>query len=433
MSPEITGIIIILALVVVLVSGIWIGLAMALLGIIGIIWIKGFDQAFLMAGLIPYQNIAFYPMTCLPMFVLMGVIVAETRIGEDLYDTAFTWVGQIRGGLAIATVFACTALAAVTGISSAALVSMGKVALPEMRKRNYDDELATGSIACAGTLAFLIPPSLAFIMYGVLTENSIGKLFIAGIGPGILLAVLFVITILFTTFLHPEKAPPGPKTSFKSKIISFKNTWHVIILFLLVLGGIYGGIFTPTEAGAIGAFGAFMIAAAYRRLSWKVTLLCLRETAVMSGMILFIISGAFIFMHFMAISKLPFAMGDFINMLHINRYLIFLGIVIIYLVLGMFLDIMSCIILTIPIVYPAMMALGFDPIWFGVVLIILIEAGLVTPPVGMDVFILAGVTNTPVSTIFRGIVPFCIAMGVCIFLLTVFPQIALFLPHLMAK
>jgi tripartite ATP-independent transporter DctM subunit len=433
MSPELVGLIGIAVLVVLLLSGMWIGVAMAIIAILGIGFIRGFAQAFTMSGIIPFQNISFYPISVLPMFILMGVIIAETGIGEDLYYTAYRWIGQLRGGLAMATVIACAGLAAVTGISAAAIVTMGKVALPEMRKYNYDVPLATGSIACAGTVALLIPPSIAFVMYGILTENSIGKLFIAGILPGILLSALFAVAIFITTTVRPKAGPPGPKTSLKEKIMSLNKTWHVIILFLLVLGGIYGGIFTPTEAGAVGAFGAFVIAAAYRRLTPKIFLYCLKETALMSGMILFIIAGAFLFMHFMAVSKLPFAMGDAISALHVPRMVIFTGIVFIYIILGMFLDIMSCIMLTIPIVYPAMLALGFDPIWFGVMLVILIQMGLVTPPVGMDVFFLSGVTGVPVGTIFRGIVPFCIAIIICIILLAAFPQIALVLPSMMTK
>jgi tripartite ATP-independent transporter DctM subunit len=433
MSPEIIGLIGVLVLIVFLLAGMWIGVAMAVIAILGIAVIRGFSLSFTVTGMIPFQNIAFYPISCLPMFVLMGVIIAETGIGEDLYDTAYKWVGQLRGGLAIATVLACAALGAVTGISAAAIVSMGKVALPEMRKHNYDEPLATGSIACAGTLALLIPPSIAFVMYGVLTENSIGKLFIAGILPGILLAILFAITISIITVVRPQSGPSGPKTSVKVKIFSLKNTWHVICLFLLVLGGIYGGIFTPTEGGAVGAFGAFVIAGIYRRLTFKKFIHCLRETAIMTGMILFIISGAFLFMHFMAVSKLPFALGNLIAALNVPRMVIFAGLVVVYIILGMFLDIMSCIMLTIPIVYPAILVMGFDPIWFGVMLVILIEMGLVTPPVGMDVFFLSGVTGIPVGTIFRGVAPFCMAMIVCIVILAAFPQIALLLPTMMTK
>ncbi|OGO22614.1 MAG: hypothetical protein A2144_13995 [Chloroflexi bacterium RBG_16_50_9] len=433
MSPEMIGLIGVLVLVAILLSGMWIGVAMGFIAILGITLIRGFDQAFTMTGIIPFQNISFYPISCLPMFVLMGVIIAETGIGEDLYNAAYKWIGQVRGGLAMATVLACAGMAAVTGIGAAAILSMGRIALPEMRKHNYDDKMATGSIACASTLGILIPPSLPFVMYGVLTENSIGKLFIAGILPGILLTALFALTILIITLIRPQAGPPGPKTSFKEKIYSLNKTWHVIVLFLLVLGGIYGGIFTPTEAGAVGAFGAFIIAAAYRRLTPKVLRHTLRETVVMSGMILFIIAGAFIFMHFMAVSKLPFAMGDLMSALQVPRMVIFAGIVVLYIILGMFLDIMSCIMLTIPIVYPAMLVLGFDPIWFGVMLIILIQMGLVTPPVGMEVFILSGVTNTPVGTIFRGVFPFCAAILACIVILAAFPQIALVLPNMMGK
>jgi tripartite ATP-independent transporter DctM subunit len=253
----------------------------------------------------------------------------------------------------------------------------------------------------------------------------------AGILPGILLAALFAVTIGIFTAVRPNAGPAGPKTSFKEKVVSLKNTWHVLLLFVLVMGGIYMGVFTPTEAGAAGAFGAFVIAAAGRHLTPKTILYSLKETALTSGMIMFIIASVWLFIHFLAVSKLPFAMGDFVAGLAVPRVVIFAVIVVVYIILGTALDVMSCIILTIPIVYPVILALGYDPIWFGVIVVILIEMGIVSPPEGMDVFILSGITGVPIMTIFRGVWPFCVAMVVCIIILTIFPQIALFLPNMM--
>ena len=308
---------------------------------------------------------------------------------------------------------------------------MGKVALPQMRKYKYDDAMASGCIASAGTMGILIPPSMGFILYGLLTEQSIGKLFMAGFLPGILLTVLMVIAILVMTAIRPEAGPAGPKSTLKEKVVSLKKIWHVMLLFLLVLGGIYGGIFTPTEAGAIGAFGALVIVIATRQLTRGYLQEILKEATTTSAMIFLVVVGAFIFMKFLGLSKLPFALVKIIEHLQVSKYVIFAGIILLYILLGMFLEIYSAVTFTIPIIYPVIVALGFDPIWFGVIVVLVIEMGLVTPPVGMNVFILNGMTGIPLETIFRGIVPFFLAMIVCVILLAVFPEMALFLPRTM--
>jgi len=431
MSPETIGIIGIVFLIVLLFLRMWIAFAMAFVGFFGIAYLKSFDQAFLIAGTAPYVFISKYMLTTLPMFVLMGNIIAVSGIGKDLFYAADKWVGQLRGGLAIATTLACALLAAITGISSVALITMGKIALPEMRKHKYDDTLATGCIACAGTLAFLIPPSIAFILYGVITEQSVGLLFMAGILPGILLAALFIVTIMIITAFNPKAGPAGPKTTFKEKIVSLKGVWPMLALFLLVLGGIYMGVFTPTEGGAVGAGGAILISIINRRLSLKDFRSSLADTGLMTAMVLLLMMGVSIFIKFMAISKVPFMLGEIISQLTVSPMAIFAGIVVLYIILGMFTDIIASILLTIPILYPVIISLGFDPIWFGVMVVVLIEIGLVTPPVGMDVFVLSGITNTPVGTIFRGVWPFCVAGIICVVILAVFPQIALFIPTTM--
>ncbi len=331
----------------------------------------------------------------------------------------------------MATVVACALFAAITGVSSPALATLGKVAVPQMRKYKYDDKLALGSLACAGTMAFLIPPSVAFIIYGILTENSIASLFMAGFLPGVLLTALFLATIAIITVRRPAAGPAGPKTNFKEKIVSLKSTWPMVLLFILVLGGIYGGIFTPTEAGAIGAFGAIVVTAAYRRLTFRRFLDSLLEAGQTTAFIMLLIIGAYLLMKFLAVSKLTILLGSVIAGLPVPPMLIFAAIVLLYIILGMFLDIISCVILTIPILYPVVLALGFDQIWYGVIMVIVIEMGLVTPPVGMDAFVLSGVTGIPLSTIFRGVLPFLIPMIICVVLLAAFPQIALFLPSTM--
>jgi tripartite ATP-independent transporter DctM subunit len=409
----------------------WIGLAMALVGSLGILHLQGFKQAFGVMGTVPYETVAYYSMAALPLFVLMGVIVGNTSIGEDLYYAVYKWVGSLRGGLAAATVLACAVFASVTGSSATGTVLMGKVALPQMRKYRYDDAMAGGCIASAGTMGILIPPSMGFILYGLLTEQSIGKLFMAGFLPGILLTLLMILAIAIMTAFRPEAGPAGPKSTFKEKVVSLKRIWHVMLLFLLVLGGIYGGIFTPTEAGAIGAFGAFVIVVSTGQLTRRTLMDILKESTTTSAMIFLVVVGAFIFMKFLGISKLPFALVQIIEQLQVSKYVIFAGIILLYVLLGMFLEIYSAVTFTIPIIYPVIVALGFDPIWFGVIIVLIIEMGLVTPPVGINVFILSGMTGIPLETIFRGIVPFFIAMIVCVFLLVIFPEIALFLPRTM--
>lgn len=431
MTPETVGIIGLIALILLLFARMWIGAAMALVGFVGYAYIISLNSAYAVVAQIPFSTVAWYPMSTVPLFILMGVIIFNSGVGTSLYETAYKWIGQLRGGLAMATVLACALFAAITGVSAPALVTMGKVAVPEMRKRNYDDKLATGSIACSGTLAFLIPPSMAFIIYGIITEQSIGLLFMAGLLPGALLISLFIITIVIITRIRPESGPAGPKTGFWEKIVSLKGTWHVILLFLLVLGGIYGGIFTPTEAGAIGAFGAIVITFICRRLTIKLLMESMLEAGQTTAMVFLLIIGAYILMKFLAVSRLPFYLSETVATIPLPPLAIFAGIIALYIVLGMFLDIFSAVIITIPVIYPTVLALGFDPIWFGVVVVIVIQMGLVTPPVGMDVFVLSGAIDVPLFTIFRGVMPFLVAMVICIVLLIIFPQIALFIPSTM--
>ena len=432
MSAEIIGLIgVVILVVLLLLFRMWIGLAMALVGSLGILYLQGFKQAFGVVSTVPYETVAYYPMTALPLFVLMGVVVGNTSIGEDLYYAVYKWIGSFRGGLASATVLACAVFAAITGSSATGTVLMAKVALPQMRRYKYDDALAGGCIVSAGTMGILIPPSMGLILYGLLTEQSVGKLFIAGFLPGLLLTILFILSVTVTTAIRPGAGPAGPRTTFKEKVVSLKKTWHVVLLFLLVLGGIYQGFFTPTEAGAVGAFGALVIVAATRQLTGKVFLGILKEAGTTSAMIFLIVIGAFIFMKFLGISKLPFALVEIIEQLQVSKFFVFAGIIILYIILGMFLEVYSAVTFTIPIIYPVIIALGFDPIWFGVIVVLVIEMGLITPPVGMNVFILGGMTGIPLQTIFRGIIPFLTDMVICIILLTIFPDIALFLTRTM--
>lgn len=431
MNPELVGVIGVIVLVVLMFSRVWVGVSMILVGFIGFGVLAGWEQALNVLGAEPYTNVAFYPITAIPLFILMGAIVTVTGISTDLFNTANKWIGQLRGGLAMASIAACAAFAAISGSSSACAATMGKVALPEMKKHNYDDKIASASIAAGGTMGILIPPSMGFILYGILVEQSVGKLFIAGIVPGILQAVFYIILIFVLCRVNPLLGPPGEKATMKEKVFSLKNTWAMLLLFLLVMGGIYMGVFTPTEAGAIGSFGAIIIALVSRRFNWGKFRFAMVDTAKTTAMIIFMIVGAFIFMRFMTISQLAFALGDFVAALTVSKYIVLIAIVVMYIILGCFFDIYSAIVLTLPIVYPVILAVDFDPIWFGVVMVRMMEVGAITPPFGMNVFILSGVSDIPVGKIFRGITPFVITDFLHIALLCAIPALSTFLPEMM--
>jgi len=430
-SPELVGIIGIVILIILLLFRMTIGLAMALVGFLGFAYISGFKPALGILATQPYSVVANYTISVVPLFLLMGSIAANTGIGTDLYKTAYKWLGQLKGGLAMATIGACSLFAAICGSSIATSVTIGKVALPEMKKYGYDSALATGSVAAGGTLGILIPPSLGFILYAILTEQSVGLLFIAGILPGILLTLLFITQIGIQVTWKASLGPTGPKTSFLEKIVSLKSTYAMVALFLFVMGGIYFGFFTPTEAGALGVFGAVVISIIRRKLTFKNSGQSLLQTSISTAMVLLMLVGAMIFMRFLAVSKLPFMLATFVTELAVPPIVILSLIVLIYIILGMFLDIISSMILTVPIIFPAIIAMGFDPIWFGVIVVLCMELGMITPPVGLNVFALAAVTDVPLTTVFRGTLPFALTLMIGIILVIIFPQIALFLPRLM--
>ncbi len=431
MSPVQVGLLGIVLLLLLLFSRIWIGVAMALVGFLGFAYLGSLEGALSLLKVVPLRFIADYTLSVVPLFILMGVVTYEAGISEDLYRTAHKWLGQQPGGLAVATIGACAAFSATCGSSTACAVIMSKIALPEMKKYNYDTRLAAGTVAAGGTLGILIPPSLGFILYAILTESSVGMLFMAGIFPGLLLATLFSISIILITRRNEQLNLRQPKITFKEKIISLKHTGPMLALFFLVIGGLYMGVFTPGEAGAIGAFGAIVIGIARKRLSYRKFLAALIETGQTTCMMLFLLLGAMIFMRFMAISNLPFALAALLEEIQMSRYFVLAVMLFIYILLGMFLDIISSQILTIPIIFPVVLAMNFDPIWFGVLMIVIQEMGLITPPIGLNVFMVSGASDVPVGTIFAGVWPFVIAMAICIILIILFPQIALFLPNTM--
>jgi tripartite ATP-independent transporter DctM subunit len=408
-----------------------IGIAMGLVGFLGYCSVVGYEAGLSQLELVPFRVGSEYLLSVVPLFILMGQLALHAGLSQDLYDTSYAWLGQLPGGLAMATVGGCAAFAAVSGSSLATAVTVGSVALPGMRKYKYDDKLALGSIAAGGTIGILIPPSLVFILYGIMTEQSIGSLFLAGIFPGLMTVVLYFLTIMVLVWIFPKLGPRGPKTSLKMKIRSLGKTWGMLILFGLVLGGIYLGFFTPTEAGAVGAFGALLIGLLKRRITWQNLLQSLEDTVRTTGMLFMVFIGAMIFNYFLAVTNLPASMAQAImsGNLHTNGILSI--ILFMYLLLGCFMDPGSMIILTIPIIFPIIQSLGFDPIWFGVLIVIVAEIGCITPPVGINVFAVKGIAgDVPIGDIYKGIIPFWITDIIRLLIIILLPQIALFLPNL---
>jgi C4-dicarboxylate transporter DctM subunit len=432
MTPVTTGFIGIIALLVLLFLGMPIGVVMSIVGFAGFAYLAGFDAALGLLRNVPYTTVASYGLSVVPLFVLMGSFCYYAKMSQDLYDTAHKWLGQFPGGLSMATVGGCAGFAAISGSSMATAITMGTVALPEMKRYNYHPALATGSIAAGGTIGILIPPSVTLVVYGIITEVSIGKLFLAGFIPGILEAVFYIITIYIVCKLRPEWGPPAPKTSLVQKIISLKNTWAVLALFILVIGGIYWGIFSPTEAAGVGAFGAFVIGLLRRKLGWQEFKQSLVETVGMTAMVFTILIGAYLLTYFMAISRLPNELASIISGLQLNSYIILTCMLVFYVILGCIFDPIAMILLTIPIFFPLVTSMGFSPIWFGILIVRIIEMGLITPPVGLNVYIIKGVAkDVPMETIFKGIIPFLIADLLHVAMLVAFPSIALYLPSLM--
>jgi len=405
--------------------------SLILIGYVGMCYLRGPDAGLSIMGSSPFSTVSHYTFSVIPLFVLMGEFCFYSGIGRDLYDMAYKWVGHLPGGLSMGTVGACGGFAAVCGDSMATAVTMGTVAIPEMQRYHYDPKLAVGCVAAGGTLGVLIPPSLAFILYALLADQSIAMLFIAGILPGILLILLFMASIYLRARRNPELGPPGPKTTMKEKISSLKGVWATLVLFAIVIGGMYIGVFTPTEGGGIGAFGAFIIGVARRRLDRHGILSSLLEAGKISAVCIGILLGAQVFGVFMAASKLPMELANYVTTLPVSPLLILIAILVIYLLLGCLMPAIPMLILTVPIFYPVVTGMGYDPIWFGVIMVLMFEMAVITPPMGINVLALQTVTqDISLSDMFRGVIPFLLAMIFCVGLLIIFPGIALFLPSL---
>jgi C4-dicarboxylate transporter DctM subunit len=430
-TPITAGIAAMCILLFIMAMGTPVGFAMLLMGFTGFAYLVKMSAAVHILATTPYSVISNYDFSVIPLFLLMASICVKAGLASSLFRLVNVWIGRFPGGLASATIGACAFFAAASSSSIATAVSMGLVAIPEMRKYKYDPGLATGCVAAGGGLGILIPPSGILIIYGIITEQSISKLFIAGILPGILLTLLFIVMTYVRVRLNPKLAPlSGERTSLKEKVKATGESAEMIILVLLIIVGLIVGWFTPTEAGATGAFGAILFSLIRRRLSWHGFKEALIEAIRTSGMIFTILIGALVFNTFLAVSTIPMELAGQIGSLHLPPLTILVLIVFLYLILGCFVDSLSMVLLTIPIFYPLIVKLGFDPIWFGIVIVMVVEMALITPPVGMNVYVINGIAgDVAMHEIFQGILPFLLVEVVLIIFLIAFPEIALFLPR----
>ncbi len=406
--------------------------AMFLIGFLGIWQLNGFDAAKSLLASETFTLASSPELIVVPLFILMGNVASVTGMSRKLYDAAYAMIGQIRGGLASATVLACGGFAALSGSSVASALTMGKVSLVQMDRFNYDPRLATGVVAAGGTLGILIPPSTGFVIYAILTEQSIGRLFLAGVLPGFLLLTMFVLTITILCWLKPEYGPPGPKTTFLEKGRSLIGAMPILIVILVTIGGIYGGLFSPVEAAGVGAGLVIVYGALTRTLSFKDLWFSGRDSVVTTATVMLILIGAHMINPFLALSHIPDVVGNALTSLELGVFGTLFVILGIYMVLGCFLEGFAMLVLTLPIFFPVTQQLGIDPIWFGVLVVLTLEMGLISPPVGINVFIVKSVApNVELGQIFRGVVPFWLAMLVTLGILIAFPQLSLLLPDTM--
>lgn len=432
MDPTTVGIAGIVLLFALMIFRTPVAFAMLLAGFFGMWALEGLRTAGALIMTESYAAVASETLIVVPMFVLLGNVASVAGFSRGLYDAAFAWVGHYRGGLASASVLGCAAFSAVSGSSVATAVTIGKVALPEMKRLGYADGLATGSVAAGGTLGFLIPPSTGFVLYAILTEQSIGRLFMAGVLPGLMLTVLFIITVWLVALRDPSQAPAGPNVPMGQRFRTLGQAGPLLAVMILTIGGIYIGAFTPVEASGIGAALVILLALGARKLSWAGFVSAVMDTLKTTAMLYTIVIGANVLNPFFAVTQIPALLGEGLQGLGLGAYGTLIVIIGAYVVMGMFMDGLSMLVISIPIVFPVITQLGFDPIWFGVVAVIVIEMGMITPPVGLNVFVVRGVAqDVPLTTVFRGVMPFLFAMILGLILIILVPQIALLIPNTM--
>lgn len=430
-----------LVLMVLIFARIPLGVAMGVVGVVGFAFVqivefenpRGWSAALNMVSQVSFETGLSYSLSVVPLFILMGNLITEAGLSAQLYRASHAFLGHFKGGLALATVVSCGAFSAVCGSSMATAATMSKVAMPSMRKYKYSDGLATGSIAAGGTLGILIPPSVILVIYGIMTETDIGMLFIAGLLPGLLGVILYMAAVSVTVHLKPESGPAVEKSGWKERLDAFKHVWTICGLFIVVMGGIYSGIFTPTEAAGIGASGAFFIALLRGKLTVNSLINTLVSSVRTTAMLFFLVIGAVLFSNFINLAGLPDSLRDMVMGLDVSPVVVILAVIAIYVLLGCVLESMSMILLTVPVFYPMIDAMGFDLIWFGILVVVVTEISLITPPVGLNVFVLKSVLpDVKLSTIFRGVTPFWIADIIRLILIATIPAISLFLPGLVS-
>ncbi len=409
-------------------------LAMGIVGIVGYAYMRDWNWAvaFANAQTKVYETGRNYTLSVVPLFILMGSFVTRAGMSQELFRAAYAFIGHLKGGLAMATVMACAGFGAICGSSIATAATMAKVAYPSMKKLGYSDALSTGSIAAGGTLGILIPPSTIMVIYGIITQTNIGKLFAAGILPGILATFLLCLAVAYSTWRDPKAGPRGERSSWAERWTAFKGVWAVVALFALVMGGIYFGVFTATEGAAMGAVGAMFFALARRVLTWKSLYASLVESARTTSMLFMILIGALMFAEFVNITSMPGDLTKFVAQFQLHPIVVVAAIMVIYVILGTAMEELSMILLTLPVFFPIVVQLGFDPIWFGILIVVVVEIGLISPPVGMNLFVLSTLLpQVPTRTVFRGVTPFVVMDIIRLAILVAFPAISLYLPSLM--
>ena len=406
--------------------------AMGIIGFVGVGYMLNFNVAASSIAQVTYETGMSYTLSVIPLFILMGNFVVRAKLSDELYHAAYCFLGHLRGGLAMSTVIACAGFGAICGSSIATAATFTKVSYPSMRRYGYSDALAAGSIAAGGTLGILIPPSVIMVIYGIMTETSIGKLFIAGIVPGLIATVLLCLAVMWITRRDPSAGPPAEPSSWAERSAALKYVWPVIMLFVLVIGGIYVGAFTATEGAGIGAGGAFLFALSRRALTWRVLFEVLVESARTTSMLFMILIGALLFASFVNYTTMPGDLKAFVSLFNATPWLVIVAICAIYVILGTAMEELSMILLTVPLFFPVVTSLGYDPIWFGIIVVIVVQIGLISPPVGMNIFVVKNLLrHLSIATVFRGVTPFTVALVVLLALIVTFPALATWLPGYM--
>jgi C4-dicarboxylate transporter, DctM subunit len=433
MSVALISLLVILLLFVLFLLGLGIGISMALAGFIGFAAIVNLQAALSLVANDTYTIFSSYGFTVIPLFVLMGQVGVGAGMAKSLYDSAYKFIGHVSGGLAIGTVMAGTAFKAICGSTTATTATFATIAVPEMDRYGYDKRLSTGTVATIGTLGAVFPPSVTLVIYGLLTETSIGKLFLAGMIPGLLIAFSFAVTLFGWCKINPRLGPRGEKSTWKARLRSLAPVSWVVAIFLLVVGGLMMGFFTPTEAGSVGTLAVLILAVVKRDITFKRFIASVKDSLVIACMVFVLLAGATILGHFFAVTKMPTMVGEWLANLPVHRTVIMIIIIFVYLIGGSFIEDLAFLILVTPIFLPIILKLGYDPVWFGIIVSVTCMIGIIIPPMAVNVFVVSGITKVPISTIYKGCYPYIVGMSLCLLILLFFPQIVLWLPHLMMK